>query len=267
MNFVNKYIEVGDMGLPEYKSIVDDIHDFLKVPGKKKKSGERCRGNSLLEPAVFESYKHWDNPWAILNANLTIDMRILDCGSGRGVLQFYLSSKNYNIYSIDISNNRSSIIKKIKRKLNSFGIKYDIDPRTVHRKLNNKYKTNVDFKQESASELSFPDNYFDRVFSISVIEHMEDEVIENSITEMERVLKPGGLLLLTFDYHPNEDKNIIGFTADDFISKVLQKCNLKIVGNDPDFIINDWDKYIKEVNNYFKTINPNTSYGVVLKKI
>lgn len=40
----------------------------------------------------------------------------------------------------------------------------------------------------------FPDDYFDVVFSKSVIEHIENQ--EHYMQEMKRVLKPGGLLIL-----------------------------------------------------------------------
>ncbi|MFC1563556.1 class I SAM-dependent methyltransferase [candidate division KSB1 bacterium] len=249
-----------------FREIVDDIHSFMKVPERKRNSVERCRGRSLLEPAVFESYKHWDNPWAILNAELGSGMKILDCGSGRGILQFYLASKGIEVHSIDISDCRSKITKKLSRLLNNLGIRNQLDPEGVHRKLNRKYKVNVSFTRESAEELSFPDNTFDRVFSISVIEHMPDNVIMRSMREMERVLKPGGLLLLTFDYHPEEEPGIIGFTENDFREKALGACTLKIKGNEPDFGIPGWGRYISSVNSRFRTRNPNTSFGIALKK-
>ena len=261
----NKYIEIRDLNTIQFKTILDDIHDFLKVSERKKNSFERCSGNSLIEPAVFESYKHWDNPWAISNANLENNMKILDCGSGRGILQFYLAGKGIEVHSIDVSHNRSRLFKKIKTNLKKVRINYKLDPNIVHKKLNKKYNVSVKFKMESAADISYPDNFFDRIFCISVIEHMEDLIIKKSIKEMERVLKPKGLLLLTFDFHPFPDDNIIGFTGKDFTNKVLNKCKLKIAGNIPDYKINNWNKYIEEINNTFNVTNPNTSYGIVLR--
>jgi len=264
--FQNKYIEIDDLNTIQFKIILDDIHNFLKVPKRKKVSVERCRGNSIIEQAVFESYKHWDVPWAISNANLKKNIKVLDCGSGRGVLQFYLASKGIDVYSIDISHNRSKFFKKIKNLLKKIGINYKLDPYIVHKKLNRRYNVNVRFNQESAARMSFQDNFFDRIFCISVIEHMNDITIEKSIKEMDRVLKPGGLLLLTFDFHPYPDKNIIGFTEKEFKNKVLNKCKLKIANNKPDFKIDNWEKYLGEINETFKVKCPNTSYGIVLEK-
>lgn len=264
--FKNKYIEIEDFNTIQFQIILDDIHNFLKVSKRKKNSMQRCRGNSIIEQAVFESYKHWDNPWALSNANLKKNMKILDCGSGRGVLQFYLSGKGLDVHSIDISHNRSKFFKKINKIFKTAGINYNIDPYSVHKKLNKKYKVNVKFKQESATALSFSDNFFDRVFCISVIEHMDDKTIAMSMKEIERVLKPGGLLLLTFDFHLFPDEKIIGFTEDDFKKKVINNCNLKIENNRPDFKIDNWNEYLKMINKFFKVSCPNTSFGIVLKK-
>ena len=262
----NGYINLDHFHDTIFKIVIDDIRNFLNVRKKKKTRVGRCVGRSVIEPAVLESYKNWDNPWAILNANLRESLKILDCGSGRGVLQFYLSSKGLDVHSIDISHNRSKLFKKIHKNLIKIGINYRINPYTVHNKLNKKYNTNVKFKMESAVKLSFESGTFDRVFCISVIEHMPDPVIAKSIKEMERVLKVGGLLLLTFDYHPEVNPNIIGFTKDDFYNKVLNNCNLVTINGDPDYTINNWNEYIEDVNSFFGNKNPNTSFGVVLKK-
>ncbi len=262
----NKYIDINDFSTIQFRIVLDDINYFLHVPGGKRTSQRHSHGTSLIEPAVFESYKHWDNPWAISNANLKQGMKVLDCGSGRGVLQFYLASKGVEVHAVDISHNRSKLFKKIQQVLRNINIRYEPDPYIVHRKLNRKYHVNVRFKHESAESLSFPDNFFDRVFCISVIEHMGNGVLIRSIQEIERVLKPGGLLLLTFDFHPLPDPTIIGFTGIEFRKKVIENCSLKIAQNEPDFTIENWDAYIREINAFFSTHNPNTSFGVVFEK-
>ena len=53
------------------------------------------------------------------------------------------------------------------------------------------------FRDVIFSILIYEDNFFDMVYCISVLEHTEN--YENVIEEFHRVIKPGGLLLLTFD--------------------------------------------------------------------
>ena len=50
------------------------------------------------------------------------------------------------------------------------------------------------FFSGSAEELPFPDNDFDAIWSITVLEHIPNP--EQALNEMRRVLKPGGMLFL-----------------------------------------------------------------------
>lgn len=51
---------------------------------------------------------------------------------------------------------------------------------------------------EDATRLQYPNNTFDQIISISVIEHINNNGDSLAIKEMWRVLKPGGKLVLTF---------------------------------------------------------------------
>lgn len=54
------------------------------------------------------------------------------------------------------------------------------------------------FSVQDARKLEYPAEHFDIVYSMSVIEHVEGEAGDSeSVREMLRVLKPGGLLLVT----------------------------------------------------------------------
>ncbi|GJM31368.1 MAG: hypothetical protein DHS20C18_03690 [Saprospiraceae bacterium] len=60
----------------------------------------------------------------------------------------------------------------------------------------NKEVENIEYRVENALKLSFPDNYFDLIISVDVIEHVGDP--EKMMDEITRVLKPGGILMITF---------------------------------------------------------------------
>jgi SAM-dependent methyltransferase len=53
---------------------------------------------------------------------------------------------------------------------------------------------------QDARKLSYPDASFDRVFSISVIEHIPEDGDSHAMREIARVLRPGGLLTLTVPF-------------------------------------------------------------------
>ncbi len=48
--------------------------------------------------------------------------------------------------------------------------------------------------------LDYEDETFDVVISVSVLEHMSDELKVKGIKEMARVLRPGGKMGITFDF-------------------------------------------------------------------
>ena len=56
--------------------------------------------------------------------------------------------------------------------------------------------SNLSYRVENALDLTFPDNHFDLITSIDVIEHVGQP--EKMIEEVQRVLKPDGIALITF---------------------------------------------------------------------
>ena len=55
---------------------------------------------------------------------------------------------------------------------------------------------NVEYRVEDALNLSFEDNSFDLIISVDVIEHVGQP--ERMVEEISRVLKPGGIAMITF---------------------------------------------------------------------
>ena len=60
-----------------------------------------------------------------------------------------------------------------------------------------------------AKNMDFPDNKFDRIVSISVIEHVNNHGDSEVMREMWRVLKPGGFLILTFPVKKEYEEEFI----------------------------------------------------------
>lgn len=73
---------------------------------------------------------------------------------------------------------------------NSYGL--DICPSAIKRA---KLVLNQAFQHDVAKALPFPDHFFDIVFALEVIEHVFDT--DFFMMEIRRVLKPGGLLILS----------------------------------------------------------------------
>lgn len=69
------------------------------------------------------------------------------------------------------------------------------------------------FDLQDARRLTFPDESFSVVYSMSVIEHVEgDRGDSEAVQEMIRVLQPGGLLVISVPFGPVfQEQSIVGF--------------------------------------------------------
>lgn len=66
----------------------------------------------------------------------------------------------------------------------------------AHARALNQGVMNLRYEANNALELTYPDNYFDLIVSCEVIEHVGKP--EQMVHEMYRVLKPGGVAIMTF---------------------------------------------------------------------
>jgi 2-polyprenyl-6-hydroxyphenyl methylase/3-demethylubiquinone-9 3-methyltransferase len=108
-------------------------------------------------------------------------VRLLDFGCGNGVLSEFFQSHGYGVHAIDIS---ETIVKSNQRRF-----------------------PDVNFQLGSPNEpVPYADGTFDAVFCSEVIEHVYD--VHFIFSEFSRLLRPGGLLILTTPYH-GRLKNVI----------------------------------------------------------
>ncbi len=125
---------------------------------------------------VYEKFSRTrDKPWYEINFlfNRYIEKNdcVLDLGCGNG--RFYeLIKDRTNYFGIDNSEELISLARK-------------------------RYPE-ADFKKGDALNIPFPDNYFNKVFSVSVLHHFPSKDLrEDFLKECKRVLKPGGILIIT----------------------------------------------------------------------
>ncbi len=108
--------------------------------------------------------------------------RILDLGSGGGRHTVYLASRGFDTYGLDSS---------------PAGLTYTIS--TLSKKRLTAHLTLHDM-----ATLPYDDEYFDAVISVQVIHHNKLEGIKNTIKEITRVLRNGGLIWITMPVSKNE---------------------------------------------------------------
>ena len=92
---------------------------------------------------------------------------------------------------LDIGCSRGKTVRKIKKySQNSTGIDISLEA------VKNAVTSNI--IEMDGVKIDFPQNYFDKIYSGHTIEHIPD--LNKFIKEIERVLKPGGIILLIYPF-------------------------------------------------------------------
>jgi len=114
----------------------------------------------------------WPETKSLLNRYLLLGEKILDLGCGNGRYFEYLKEKKVNYFGIDNSTGLIEIAKS-------------------------RYP-GVNFQTADALNLPFSENFFDKVISIATFHHIPSKEFRiKFLKEVKRVLKPGGILILT----------------------------------------------------------------------
>lgn len=108
--------------------------------------------------------------------------RFLDAGAGVTPLAYVMAGRGLHAEACD---RNERVIQELKR----------LDMSQV-------YGASVDYSVQDLCALSFPAASFDAVSCVSVLEHIPAPEDQKAIQELVRVIKPGGLLVLTVDYEP-----------------------------------------------------------------
>ncbi|MEK3735452.1 class I SAM-dependent methyltransferase [Paenibacillus sp. FSL M8-0334] len=146
----------------------------------------------------------WSRPyeyaWALSFARE--DDVLLDAACGIShPFKFALAEVSREVHACDIDpriTSRSQILEDIAR---DFGL--DAAQRQA-----SDWQHRLHLAHANLADLPYDREKFDRVFCISVLEHMTPEDQSAAIGEFYRTLKPGGLLVLTFDYPAVHLENI-----------------------------------------------------------
>src|SRR3989344_3631016 len=147
----------------------------------------------------------------------TYDLKVLDYGPASGVFQVQLANRGFKeLYGLDIDDYRDADKKHLFKDFKTADLSYD--------------------------KIGWPDNFFDVIPAWCILPHLENP--HQAIRETVRILKPGGLFILSIPYlgsrasvnyflkhkdfaryHPKKN-HIFAFTPGIFQSVVLRHFNL-----------------------------------------
>ncbi len=187
---------------------MDQRLDYQPVPG-------------AAEDARIPWFLYWEIHWVlhVTRPLLRPGMRLLDAGGASSLFSCFLASMGYRLDTVDLKQDLMDNGNLIAREMGW--------PARAHR---------MDLRA-----LDFPDATFDHAYSICVFEHIDHPVKLQALAEIARVLKPGGMLSLTFDWR-NPAPGVKGFGKDtrpqnqlatqaDLERSLLAEPRFELVGN------------------------------------
>jgi ubiquinone/menaquinone biosynthesis C-methylase UbiE len=154
--------------------------------------------------------------------------RILDIGCAKGFLVSLFHSFGVESYGVDIS---SYAVSRAPEEI----------------------KKNLFVLDVEKGNLPFPDNYFDLLTMIDILEHLHFSSINHILKEIKRVLKQNGYICLTLPTPQEEKKDIthINLRPKSFWIDFFQERGFIIASNQKELLKKESQKYIWDNKRYF----------------
>ncbi len=122
--------------------------------------------------------RRFEYAWSLAQVRYEPGLKTLDVGSLYTFVPKYLAQKELDVVSIDID---PSFVEVQQRQAAELEHPYSVQLQDIR-------------------HTSFPDNSFDQILLISMIEHIPDDGDILALRECQRILKPGGLVIITTPY-------------------------------------------------------------------
>jgi 2-polyprenyl-3-methyl-5-hydroxy-6-metoxy-1,4-benzoquinol methylase len=132
-------------------------------------------------------------PWAFHTADLKPGMRVLDVGGWLSGFQVVLADAGCEVVNVDPSACDDP------RWTMTHGVEAADAAEKHHRTFIDLFDADVTLVQKRLQDAGLADGSFDRIFAISVLEHVDQAQAAEMVSAMRRLLVPGGLALLTVD--------------------------------------------------------------------
>lgn len=163
-----------------------EIHDIRWDKGKVANFWNAYTSNKALEGTYFSS-KAADQITGDIRRHIRGGSRILEIGCGSAIVLRKLAAAGFQCSGIDIS---PETIKKAASEAKAAGI-------------------TLDLKAAPVESLPFPDSSFDAAIAFEVMEHLLDGELQKGISEVCRVLKRGGRLIISTPYNEDLAKSMV----------------------------------------------------------
>jgi SAM-dependent methyltransferase len=137
----------------------------------------------------------FEYPWAFYATPLTAGLQVLEMGGGLSGFQFILDKCGCRVINVAPG-------------LEARGKGFHCDTETMA-KLNSLFGTSVELRNTTLNKANLKNECFDRIYTISAVEHFADDEIEEAMIIAFDCLKPGGYFIATADLF----LNLVPFTT------------------------------------------------------
>lgn len=142
----------------------------------------------LLGPYSVQTnntFRAFEYPWAYFALQPEPGQRVVDIGGGLSGFGFTLSKQGCQVVNVDPG-------------MEAQGVGWPCTPDSVAR-LNRAFGTQVELRNTTVRNAALEPESFDRAVSISVLEHLPRQEIEEVMRTVFACLKPGGTFVITLD--------------------------------------------------------------------
>jgi hypothetical protein len=196
------------------------------------------RGQPLLDRFVLEPFprlrgpfgfqdnnttREFEYPWAYYATEIRQGMRAVEIGGGLGGFQFVLAHAGLEVVNVDPG-------------LAANGRGWPVDMDSMAR-LNRAFGTHVHLQHCFLEEATIDRESVDRVFCISVLEHIPEDELDGLMRRCWSLMKPGSLFVATIDLFLNTkpfcqcDGNEFG--ANISVRRIVQAAPFELVHGEP----------------------------------
>lgn len=183
----SRFATVEEVRSPEFAAInrvLDQISISFRLPDHSDLNELRYPwSRGLLNKPEFYAARLWEYPYAILAAELSPGLKVADIGCGMTAFTIYLKEQS----GCDVTGVDPDVFEA--------GLRYKghgVSEEFIKR-------TGIRFLRGDMTDVPLESNSQDRAFSISVMEHVPPHIRRGGMQELARILKPGGLAVLTVD--------------------------------------------------------------------
>lgn len=160
-----------------------------------------------------------DYPWILSHTPIKITDKVLDAGTGRSALPIFLAPR-CELYTMD---RRCFVEEWLKEREKQLNIK-------------------LRFSCQNLKCTNYENDFFDYIVSCSALEHNSIEDAKIVFKELERILKPSGLIVFTLEAW-REFKTVYGTPADPIITcytdkkikELIEGTNLRLLTDENNF--------------------------------